>query len=195
MITCGLVVAALGAAEIPHDATAAANARWVTLVDGTQANMNNFTPTGDVQWRAVNGALESTMGAGFLVTKNTYRDFQIRAEVFVSDDANSGIFIRCSDPAMPGAMTCYEVNLFDMRPEPEYATGAIVNYARVPPNFERAGGKWNVLEIEARGPQLTVRLNGKQTASVRDEKFAAGPFALQRTAGVVRFRKVEVRPL
>jgi hypothetical protein len=92
-------------------------------------------------------------------------------------------------------MTCYEVNLFDMRPEPEYATGAIVNYAPVPPNFERAGGKWNVLEIEARGPQLTVRLNGKQTASVRDEKFAAGPFALQRTAGVVRFRKVEVRPL
>ena len=183
-----------GAALFALSVGAQAAAGWTSLVDGTQANMNNFTPTGDVQWRAVDGALQSDTGAGFLVTKNSYRDFQIRAEVWVSDDANSGIVIRCSNPAMPGAMTCYEVNLYDMRPEPEYGTGAIVNYARVDP-MPKAGGKWNVLEIEARGPQLTVRLNGTQTASVRDEKFAAGPFALQRTAGLVRFRKVEVRPL
>jgi len=34
----------------------------------------------------------------YLVSKQDYRDFQIRAEFWVSDDANSGIFIRCTNP-------------------------------------------------------------------------------------------------
>ena len=189
------LIAGLSAAALSHDASAAAQAGWRTLVDGTQASLNNFTPVGEATWRPVDGALESTMGSGFLVTKDNYANFQIRAEVWIDPDGNSGIFIRCQNPADPGADSCYEVNLFDKRPGQEYATGAIVNYARVPADFERAGGKWNTLEIEARGPQLIVRMNGKETANVRDEKFASGPFALQHAAGTVKFRKVEVRPL
>ncbi len=37
-------------------------------------------------------------GNGFLVTKNVYTDYQIRAEFWVDTDANSGIFLRCTDP-------------------------------------------------------------------------------------------------
>ena len=36
--------------------------------------------------------------AAYLVTKKSYKDFELHAEFWVSDDANSGIFIRCSDP-------------------------------------------------------------------------------------------------
>jgi hypothetical protein len=99
------------------------------------------------------------------------------------------------DPKKVGAMTCYEVNIFDTRPEQEYGTGAIVNVAKVNP-MPKAGGKWNVMEIEAKGPVMSITFNGQKTVNgARDAKHPRGPFALQYGAGVVKFRKVEIRPL
>jgi Domain of Unknown Function (DUF1080) len=191
----GLMVGGLAAFGLSQAVVAQANnGGWVTLLDGT--NMNNFNAIGDANWRGAEGAVVADKGkGGFLVTKNQYGDFQIRAEVWVSDDANSGIFIRCSDAQKIGGMTCYEVNIFDKRPGPEYGTGAIVNVAKVDP-MPHAGGKWNVMEIDARGPYMTVTLNGQRTVNaVRDEKHPRGYFALQYGEGVVKFRKVEVKPL
>jgi hypothetical protein len=95
------------------------------------------------------------------------------------------------------------VNIWDIRPEPKYGTGAIVDTAAVPvPLVNKAGGKWNTYEIAAKGSQLTVKLNGVQTANVQDSKHASGPFALQMGPGVkgvqggpIKWRKVEIRPL
>jgi Domain of Unknown Function (DUF1080) len=63
-------------------------------------------------------------------------------------------------------------------------------------------GKWNTYEITAKGPSLTVVFNGQKTAdSVQDAKFANGPIALQfapgvvKDKGVIKFRKVEIKPL
>ena len=190
------VMLASGAAIIGLTQTgfAAQAGGMVTLLDGT--NMNNFTPVGDANWRVVDGAVQADKGmGGFLVTKNSYTNFYIRAEVWVDTPANSGIFIRCADPAKPGAMACYEVNIFDTRPEKEYGTGAIVNDAKVNP-MPIAANKWNVLEIEANGPVFNITFNGQKTVvNARDTKHASGPFALQYGAGVVKFRKVEVRQL
>ena len=41
------------------------------------------------------------------------------------------------------------------------------------------GGKWNVMEIHAKGDDLTVKLNGVVTAHARDGKFKQGPISLQ----------------
>jgi hypothetical protein len=59
----------------------------------------------------------------------------------------------------------------------------------------KAGGKWNTIEITARGPLMSVVLNGVKTAEGKDEKFGSGPIGLQYGAGVVKFRKVAVKPL
>jgi Domain of Unknown Function (DUF1080) len=59
----------------------------------------------------------------------------------------------------------------------------------------KAGGKWNTYEITAKGPHLIVVLNGTRTAEAKDTKFASGPVALQYGAGVVKFRKVQIKPL
>jgi hypothetical protein len=154
-IVTGALLAGLSALALSHQVSAAqANAGWVTLLDGS--NMNNFNKVGDANWRVVDGAVQADKGmGGFLVTKNSYSNFQIRAEVWVDTPANSGIFIRCADPAKPGGMACYEVNIFDTRPEKEYGTGAIVNVAKVNP-MPLAGNKWNVMEIEANGPVFNV---------------------------------------
>ena len=176
---------------------------WVTLIDG-QTGLANWNQIGEANWRAEGGAIVADKGkGGFLVSKNTYQDFEIRAEFWAESNTNSGVFLRCSDATKVGAATCYEVNIWDIRPDPKYATGAIVDHAAVPvPIVYKAGGRWNTYEISAKGSQLTVKLNGVVTASIQDSKHAAGPFALQYGAGVqgaqggvIKWRKVQIRPL
>src|SRR5437762_1568322 len=151
---------------------------WETLVDG-EKGLENFNPVGDANWHPEGGAIVADKGkAGFLVTKKSYGDFELRAEFYAQTDTNSGVFIRCADPQKIGAVTCYEVNIWDIRPEPKYGTGAIVDVAAVPvPITNTAGGKWNTYQVTAKGSQLTVRLNGVQTANAQDSKHASGPFA------------------
>lgn len=59
----------------------------------------------------------------------------------------------------------------------------------------KAGGKWNTYEIAAQGPHLVIVLNGQKTADVQDSKHASGPSALQYGSGVLKFRKVQIKPL
>ena len=176
---------------------------WETLIDGDKG-LDNFNRVGDANWRPEGGAIVADRGkGGYLVTKKAYGDFEIRAEFYAETDTNSGIFLRCGDPQKIGAAGCYEVNIWDIRPEPKYGTGAIVDVAAVPvPLRNTAGGKWNTYEITAKGSQLTVRLNGVETANVQDGKHASGPFALQMGPGVkgvqggpIKWRKVQVRSL
>ncbi len=66
--------------------------------------------------------------------------------------------------------------------------------AKVSP-MPKAGGKWNVYEITAKGPRLTLVLNGVKTVDVEDRKLTSGPVALQWGRGVIKFRKVDIRPI
>ena len=99
-----------------------------------------------------------------------------------------------ADPKKIGDKTCYEVNIFDQRKDPSYGTGAITSFVEVNP-MPKAGGKWNTFEITAKGRQITVVLNGKTTADLHNGMFTDGPFALQHGAGVIKFRKVQIKPL
>lgn len=163
---------------------------WTTLFDGS--NLNNWNPIGTANWRLADGAVEANGGTGFLVSKASYADFELKAEVWVDPAANSGIFIRCSNPNEITAMNAYEVNIFDMRPDPTYRTGAIVNVAK-PMSMVNAGNRWNTLEIGAKGSRLTVRLNDIPMVDVQDTTHARGPIALQYGAGTVKFRNVQIR--
>jgi Domain of Unknown Function (DUF1080) len=195
----------VGFATLSYSPQASSESGWVTLFDGK--SLDNFNKIGDANWRVEDGTIVADKGNGFLVTKNSYGDYQIRAEFWVEPDSNSGIFIRCTDAEKVTAENAYEVNIWDMRPDPSYGTGAIVNLAKVDP-MPRAGGKWNVYEITAKGSTFTVVLNGQKTVDgVQDAKLASGRIALQHglgvkddkgvanDKGVVKFRKVEIKPL
>jgi hypothetical protein len=190
----GLLAAALIGSAPP--AAAQSGPGWVTLLDGK--NMGDWDRTNETNWRLEDGAVvadkKPAKGTAHLVTKQKYKDFQIYAEFWASDDANSGIFIRCQDPKNPGAKSCYEVNIFDQRKDPTYGTGAIVYFAEVNP-MPKAGGRWNTYEITAKGRTITIVLNGKKTVELHNGMFEEGPFTLQYGSGVVKFRKVAVKPL
>ena len=187
------------AAHVSQGANAQTNAEWALLFDGK--NLDNFNTVGDANWRIEDGSIVADKGSGFLVTKNSYGDFQLRVEFWADEDANSGIFIRCSDTQKIASTNSYEVNIYDKRPDPVYGTGAIVDVAKVEP-MPKAGGKWNVYEVTAKGSTFTVVLNGQKTVeAAEDRKFASGPFALQyapgvvKDKGVIKFRKVELKAL
>jgi hypothetical protein len=165
---------------------------WVTLFDGT--HMNHFNPVGTANWKVGNGMVEATSGTGFLVSKESYGDFELRVEFWVDEGGNSGVYMRCQDASKIQDTTCYEANIYDKRPDQSGRTGAIVHIAK-PLAIVDAGGKWNTYEITAKGPQLMVKLNGTLTAQAQDTKFTSGPIALQYAAGTVRFRRVQIRKL
>jgi hypothetical protein len=198
-----LAVLAIAATAVWHTHQALggeSNAGWTTLFDGK--SLDNFNPIGDANWHIEDGSVVADKGNGFLVSKNSYGDFELRAEFWIAPETNSGIFIRCTDPNSVTGKTAYEVNIWDTRPEQDYGTGAIVGVAKVDP-MPHAGGKWNTYEIIAKGSTFTVLLNGQKTVDgAQDSKFANGHIALQHglgveksDKGVVKFRKVEIKPL
>jgi hypothetical protein len=171
---------------------------WTTLVDNG-SGMENFDQFRSANWASKDGAIQADSGGkdpAYLVSKQSYKDFELRAEFWASDDANSGVFLRCQNRQDIGDESCFEANIFDQRPDPSYATGAIVKVAAVPKDFERAGGKWSTFEITARGSRLTVVMNGKQTVDVITTRpHFEGPIALQWGRGTIKFRKVQIREL
>jgi hypothetical protein len=175
---------------------------WTTLIDG-EKGLENFTRVGDANWRAEGGAIVADKGkGGFLLSKTSYKDFELRAEFWADHNTNSGIYMRCADPKNLTDKSCYEANIFDQRPDPTYGTGGIVHIGKVQPIY-KAGGKWNTYEITARGPKLTVVLNGEKTVEIEHKQFAAGPIALQygtlppkgAPGGAIKWRKVQVKQL
>lgn len=196
------LAAALGFVAFAQPASAQKGPGWTVLVDGKSVP-EQFTATGDVNWRVEDAALVADKGkGGHLVSKDKYKDFEIHAEFYAVAQTNSGIFIRCVDPKKISAKDCYEVNIWDTRPDQSYGTGGIVNFSEVKP-MPKAGGKWNTMLIRAKGRDITVTLNGKRTATLRNGLHEeAGHFTLQfggpsanGGGGVIKFRKVAIKKI
>jgi hypothetical protein len=186
---------------------APAKDQWVTLLDSKTKDLSGWDKAGDANWRIENGIAVADKGNGFLVSKKDYKNFRIRAEFWVGPDANSGVFVHATDPKEVTGKNAYEVNIWDERPEKDYATGAVVGVAKVDP-MPKTVGKWNVYDITLKDGVFTVKLNGKTTVNgAKDTKLETGRIALQHglgnkdasgkvnDAGVVKFRKVQIQEL
>lgn len=170
---------------------------WSTLIDGDKG-LENWNRVAQANWRAEDGAIvaDGKVGKenGFLVSKKSYSNFELKVEFWASPDSNSGIFMRCANPTKITDRSCYEANIFDTRKDQTYATGGIVHHAPVLVPT-KAGNKWNTYEITARGTKLVVMLNGVKTSELDHSQFASGPIALQYGQGVLKFRKVQIKEL
>jgi hypothetical protein len=174
---------------------------WITLFDGKNLDQWQGEAGNNAIWRIEDGSIavekmnKDPKAIVNLVSKQSFTNFELRAEFWVSDDANSGIYIRCTDPAKVNSKSAYEVNIFDTRPDPSFGTGAIVDVAKAA-TVLKTGGKWNTYEIVAKGPKFTVTLNGVKTVDgAEDNRFPSGRIALQYGQGTVKFRKVQIKPL
>ena len=136
-----------------------------------------------------------TQPTHYLATRQAYKDFVLRAEFWVSEDANSGIYIRCTDVRPMTDRTCHEANIFDKRPDPSYATGGIVWLAKAP-----SPGAAHRRQVEHDGSHRArqqddggvERRADRETTEARD---GAGVIGLQYAGGMVKFRRLQIRRL
>ena len=133
--------------------------------------------------------------ATYLVSPEQYADVKMSVEFLIEADTNSGVFIRCSDPAAVSPDNCYEINIWDDHPNQDNRTGSIVRLAKPLAHVDTVG-KWSVMEVEAVGDLIVVQVNGVETARFSDDRFVSGHVAVQFGAGgSLQFRNLQVEPL
>ena len=191
LLVAGLIVAGCSLMPGHHG--------WVTLIDGDKG-MENWDPTGsNANWRAEGGAIQADKttgkGSSVLVSKKSYKNFDLYVEFWAGHETNSGIYLRVMNPTNVSTSTgAYEVQIWDRNPNSAFSTGSLVNVAGVSPIY-KAGGRWNTYEIHAKGPEITVKLNGVVTVSAQDARFPEGRLGIQFNGGPIKVRKLLVREL
>jgi hypothetical protein len=144
-------------------------------------------PAGASHWEIVDGNL-SPCGepAGYLTSKESYKDFVLTADFRTGEDTNSGVFIRS-----PEGNGGYEVQIWKAQPA-GYNTGSIVGTAKTAREFKFIADQWNHYEITADGDHLMVVLNGTKTLDVHDSQFSAGRIRLQYQKFPIEFKNIKL---
>jgi len=158
-------------------------------------NAEDWSVEGGADWSFENGELVGVADsiAGLVISKTSFKDFELNLEFKPDSTVNSGVFVRCEDA--PSAGTCYEINIWDLHPNQDNRTGAVVTIA-VPLSQVHTLNKWNTYKIKCEGGRIQAWVNGIQTVDLMNELHGQGPIALQAASvGEVRFRNVEVRVL
>ena len=161
-----------------------------------QENSKDWFIKGDANWNFSNNELIGKIknGAGFIMTQQTYKDFILELEFKPDSTINSGIFIRCKNSNI-NPTDCYEVNIWDLHPNQDYRTGAIVMKS-IPLALVQTIDTWNTYKIKNETDHIQVWVNGILTADIRDTVLTEGYIGLQATGtGKIRFRNVKIKTL
>ena len=105
-LAIALLFSAIAIVQYTSTASGQAGGGWITLFDGK--NLDQWQGEGTATFKIEDGSVVarqegSTTPSRHLVTKQSFKDFDFRAEFWVSDDANSGIFFRVTIRPAPAA--------------------------------------------------------------------------------------------
>lgn len=180
------------------------------LAEGAKDLKDPKTGTTVNVWSIRDGLLHCEgKGFGFLRYINQdFGDFRLHVEYRMNNKGcNSGIGVRTGafDPKRSRetrpSFFSYEIQLFDDagKPATAHSTGSLYRYVAPRVNANRAVGEWNAIDIECRGPQVTVVLNGEKvidfdqtTLEATKNKPLKGSVCLQNHGGNIDFRNVHV---
>lgn len=155
---------------------------------------------------------------GYLCTKDSFTNFRAVVEwrwAPGGKPGNSGVLLRLpkEDRMLP---KCYEAQLMNgnagdivafhgltfsgppadrMKTVAGHKLGGDLVIAKKAKAAEKEPGEWNRYEIELKGGDLTLSVNGEIVNEARDLAVMAGRLALQSEGGEIHFRKVEITPL
>ncbi|MGB5553622.1 MAG: DUF1080 domain-containing protein [Flavobacteriaceae bacterium] len=161
-----------------------------------KANSSTWIQKGNAQWQFTNNEIVGSVnkGAGFVMTKLPYQDFELELEFFPDPTVNSGIFIRCKDYAL-SYTDCYEINIWDDHPKQKDRTGAIVS--RSSPHAQvQTIDQWNTYKIRCENNHIQAWINDIKVADLKNDELKKGYIGLQAAeTGTVKFRNVRLRAL
>jgi Domain of Unknown Function (DUF1080) len=201
------IIGAAACAGAPQ--LAAAQGEPVELFDGSFAGWSiENAPGGNISIR--DGVLRVEAPAGWLRSEQTYADFRLRIEFrFVTDDADSGIFIRTvADSSFgPGwPSNGYQLQLRNPVIESRFpAVGGFFRHGTPPGDTEfdpavaaaasSGTGIWQLLEIAVEGERLEARLNGTLLTRAAGIANPTGFIGIQAETGAVEFRSIGIELL
>ena len=151
---------------------------------------------GDTTWEFIDGEIYGSLikGAGFIMTKDPYKDFELELEFYPDETINSGVFVRCKNYEL-SYEDCYEINIWDNHPDQPNRTGAIVSRTTPLEHIDTIG-KWNTYKIRAKGNRIQAWINDVLVADLENDDLKEGYIGLQAAQiGSVKFRNVWLKPL
>lgn len=161
-----------------------------------QEDANDWEIKGDANWSFSNNELigEVHQGDGFVITKQQFKNFVLELEFNPDSSINSGVFIRCSKEKI-NPIDCYELNIWDLHPDQNNRTGAIVNRS-VPLEKVKTINKWNSYKIKVEETHLQVWINNILVNDTNDENLQEGYIGLQaKGTGKISFRNIKIEEL
>jgi hypothetical protein len=145
-------------------------------------------PEGASHWEVVQGQLVPCgEPAGYLTSKEDYKDFVLQVDFRTGEDTNSGVFIHS-----PEGNGGYEVQIWKAQPQ-GYNTGSIVGTAKTDREFKFIPDQWNHYEITSEGDHIVIVLNGTKTLDVHDSKFPDGRIRLQYQKFPIEFKNIKLK--
>lgn len=165
-------------------------------------------------WHVKEGLLQCTGAPGpWLRSKEQFADFNLRLDYQVSPGGNSGVYVRVpadgnhhrENDQSPRAG--FEVQVLDdgaaqHKDLKDYQySGSVYDIAGATKRVSKPPGRWNTLEINARGQEITVTHNGIVVVDLDPEKFpliklreTKGFLGLQNHSTLVSFRNLRIGP-
>ncbi|MDR3406192.1 MAG: DUF1080 domain-containing protein [Chthoniobacter sp.] len=166
-------------------------------------------------WRAQDGTVMVTGDRSWLVTKETFGDFELRLDWKVGPNGNGGIFFRMPGGEGSRPLTAPEFQLCARDVSDAFKTGTLYNVLRLSDDASLPTGEWNTARLVVRGSRCEHWVNEKLVLSydlkseewkkqwqassfAKDPRFAQateGWIALQGWTGDVAYRNIRIRPL
>lgn len=185
--------------------------------DGWRGYRREDMPAG---WQVVDGALTRVADAGDIVTRDTFRDFDLRLEWNVAPGGNSGVMYRVTEDERAPYMTGPEMQVLDDARHDDGAsrlTSAGAAYALYPSpaGVVKPAGEWNAVRIMIDDGHVEHWLNGQHVVAfelgspdwerrVKESKFVKWPgfgrapeghLALQDHGDRVAYRNIKIKAL
>lgn len=149
---------------------------WILLFNGEDLNdwmTNREKPS---RTEPENGAFNVRRCGGYLLLhKDQFSDYVLSFDYKPAPGANSGVFLRQYPLDPPDGLMIYEcgieVQILDALEEPMHNTGAIYDLVPAAVDARDPDSEWEHMEITVDGPNITVVVNGQQTATINLDEF------------------------
>jgi len=147
---------------------------WQLLFNGKDmSHWRNFKKENiDSRWRVTQGEMRLTeKGAGDILTKKTYENFDLKLDWKISVAGNSGIFIMADEVGNQIYSHAVEVQILDNERHSDnklasHLSGSIYDITASPTESHKKAGEWNSVRILMLNQSLKVWQNNVKTADV-----------------------------
>ena len=147
---------------------------WQLLFNGKDMSQwRTFKqPTVNEKWQIEDGAITLTAGGGGdLISKESYKNFELTLDWKIAEAGNSGILILADEKGKYIYSLAPEIQILDNERHPDnkldtHLSGSLYDMIASPVASHKKAGEWNSTKIRLENSALTIWQNDVQTAKV-----------------------------